>query len=296
MEETQRGILVEIPAHARYVFYELVPGVDAKEALAELSDIDVGADLVIGLGPSLVWAAGSAVAGLHAHPPMIGPGVAIPSTPYALLAWHRGEDRGDIVLAARELEDDLGDFFEVAMVVDGFRYGEGRDLTGYLIGTKNPKGDDAIAAALVSGAVPGMKGSSFVAVSKWDYDLDAFYDAPETERDLIVGRRLDDDTEIDDAPESAHMKRTAQESFEPEAFVLRRSMSWADEDGEGQVFVAFGKSFDAYEGLLRRMVGLEDGLVDALFTFTRPVTGSYFWCPPIADGALDLRALDADPA
>ena len=35
----------------------------------------------------------------------------------------------------------------------------------------------------------------------------------------------------------------------------------------------------------------EDGITDALFKFTRPVIGSYFWCPPMAKGRLDLRAL-----
>jgi len=39
------------------------------------------------------------------------------------------------------------------------------------------------------------------------------------------------------------------------------------------------------------MVGAEDGVADALFKFTRPLTGSYFWCPPMAKGRLDLRAL-----
>ena len=88
------------------------------------------------------------------------------------------------------------------------------------------------------------------------------------------------------------MKRTAQESFDPEAWVLRRSMPWADATGEGLVFVAFGKSFDAFEALLNRMVGKEDGVTDALFTFTRPLTGNYFWCPPSKDGRLDLTAID----
>jgi len=39
------------------------------------------------------------------------------------------------------------------------------------------------------------------------------------------------------------------------------------------------------------MAGLDDGIVDALFTYSRPVTGAYFWCPPLKDGKLDLRAL-----
>ncbi len=57
------------------------------------------------------------------------------------------------------------------------------------------------------------------------------------------------------------------------------------------MFVAFGKSPDAFEALLGRMTGQEDGIVDGLFRFTRPVSGGYFWCPPVRDGNLDLSAL-----
>jgi putative iron-dependent peroxidase len=39
------------------------------------------------------------------------------------------------------------------------------------------------------------------------------------------------------------------------------------------------------------MSGLEDGIVDALFVFSRPTTGGYYWCPPLKDGRLDLRIL-----
>ena len=42
------------------------------------------------------------------------------------------------------------------------------------------------------------------------------------------------------------------------------------------MFVAFGHSFDAFEAQLTRMIGAGDGIPDALFRFTRPITGSYF--------------------
>jgi putative iron-dependent peroxidase len=111
------------------------------------------------------------------------------------------------------------------------------------------------------------------------------------EQDNAIGRRRRDNQELTDAPPSAHIKRTAQESFNPEAFVLRRSMPWVDDKRAGLVFVAFGKSTVAYEALLARMVGTEDGISDALFRFTRPLTGAYFWCPPMKKGRLDLSAL-----
>jgi putative iron-dependent peroxidase len=144
---------------------------------------------------------------------------------------------------------------------------------------------------VVQGRGPGLDGSSFVAVQQWLHDFDLL-DAMETpETDDLIGRHLDDNEEFDEAPESAHVKRAAQESFEPEAFILRHSMPWAEDLQGGLVFVAFGRSLDAFEAILRRMAGLEDGIQDGLFRFTRPLTGAYFWCPPVRDGKLDLSAL-----
>jgi len=37
--------------------------------------------------------------------------------------------------------------------------------------------------------------------------------------------------------------------------------------------------------------GAEDGIADALFKFTRLVTGAYFWCPPLREGRLNLQLL-----
>lgn len=73
--------------------------------------------------------------------------------------------------------------------------------------------------------------------------------------------------------------------------MLRRSMPWVEGNRGGLVFTAFGHSFDAFEALLGRMCGVEDGITDALFSFSEPETGAYFWCPPIHNGQLDLRAL-----
>jgi len=149
-----------------------------------------------------------------------------------------------------------------------------------------------VEAAIVAGQGGTMDGSSFVAVQLWVHDFKVFDAMPSVAQDNAIGRRKSDNEELKDAPASSHVKRTAQESFEPEAFVLRGSMPWADGMRGGLNFVAFGKSFDAFEAQLKRMVGAEDGIADALFQFTVPVAGSYFWCPPMSDGKLDLRALE----
>jgi len=287
----QPGILAPVPGTARYLSFALRPDSDPTEALEALRDRGVDDTLVVGLGQSLVLAMGASIDGLRGFPALSGPGFEIPATPGALWCWLRGEDRGALVHAARGLTHTLSGAFRLDAVVDAFRYGAGLDLSGYEDGTENPQGEEAVRAALLSGMGAGLDGSSFVAVQQWVHDLDDLAAMSPGEQDHVIGRRRSDNEELDDAPPSAHVKRTAQESFDPEAFVVRRSMPWSDASGEGLVFVAFGETLDAFEVQLRRMVGLDDGVTDALFRFTRPVTGNYFWCPPVRDGRLDLSAL-----
>ncbi len=291
LKNAQPGILAPIPRHARHLTFGLKQGVRPEAALRALAATADGESCVIGLGAVLLFALQKRIEGLRPFPHHKGQGVDVPSTPAALWCWLRGEDRGEIVLRAREVEKILAPAFETTGVIDAFKHGSGRDLTGYEDGTENPKGKKAVEAAIVNDKRAGFGGASFVAVQQWVHDLDKFAAMQRKDQDNSIGRRRSDNKEIGNAPPSAHVKRSEQESFSPEAFVLRRSMPWADATRAGLVFVAFGKSLDAFEAQLKRMVGAEDGTVDALFTFTRPVTGVYFWCPPVKNGRLDFRAI-----
>ena len=291
MQNAQPGILAPVPKAGRHLLFSSAPGGNPADAVQALASVIDGNRTVVGLGQSLVLAADGNVAGLRAFPVHTGRGIEVPSTPFALWAWLKGDDRGELVHRARMVQRAMAPSLSLDRVIDTFMYGESRDLSGYEDGTENPEGDDATEAALLQNEGPGLDGSSFVAVQQWIHSLDTFEAMSRTEQDHSIGRRKSDNEEIDDAPESAHVKRTAQETFSPEAFVLRRSMPWSNEKEEGLVFVAFGKSFDAFEAQLNRMVGAEDGITDALFRWTRPVTGSYFWCPPMKGAQLDLSAL-----
>lgn len=291
MGTPQSGILAPVPRLARYMYFSWIPQSDPKTALQTLAEIADGDSVVVGIGQSVVQALNGKIAPLRVMSPHVVGGVDVPSTPYALWCWIRGTDRGELLHQSRAIRSAVSSAFQVAQVVDAFQFRDSRDLGGYEDGTENPEGDEAIEAAIASELGDGLDGSSFVAVQQWVHDLDRFDEMSQTERDHTIGRQLEDNEEIEDAPDSAHVKRTAQEDFEPEAFVVRRSMPWAGDNSEGLVFVAFGKSFDAFEALLNRMMGSDDGIVDALFNFTRPVSGSYFWCPPMKAGKLDLRVL-----
>ena len=291
MDNVQAGILAPVPKLARYLRFSLEAGSKPGRSLAALTALVDGESVVVGAGQSLVRVLGAEIPGLRVFPTQFGAGLVLPSSSAALWCWLRGDDRGNLLHSGRKIIAALSSGFSLESVLDSFQYENGRDLTGYLDGTENPKGKKASEAAIVGGQGGGLDGSSFVAVQQWILDFKRFDAMASEDQDNAIGRRRSDNKELTEAPRSAHVKRTAQETFSPEAFILRRSMPWAVGNGGGLNFVAFGKSFNAFEAQLKRMVGAEDGITDALFKFTRPVTGDYFWCPPMSNGRLHLRAL-----
>lgn len=287
----QPGILAApVPAQARHLFFSLQSPVALPDVLAALQPHVDGSRVVAGFGAPLVRALGRNIEGLRDFPQLTAE-VSNPCTQQDLWLWLRGDDRGDLWLLSQDLEKLLAPAFTLNEATDAFRHKTGFDLTGYEDGTENPVDEAAVEAAIFSAEVPGLKGSSFAAFQLWRHDLACFKAMPQAEQDDIIGRRKEDNEELDDAPESAHVKRTAQESFDPEAFIVRRSMPWADPRGAGLAFLAFGHSFDAFEVQLHRMSGLEDGVIDALYRFSTPLTGGYYWCPPLNAQGLDLSLL-----
>lgn len=291
MSQVQKGILAPVPKQARYLSFTIAQGKNPAGSLRNLCKLADGDKTVVGLGQSLVRTLDREIRGLEVFPSYAGVGFDVPSTPAALWCWLRGDDRGELVHRARAIVQSVVPVLQLQHTIDGFRYKSGFDLSGYEDGTENPKGAAAVKAAVSAGQGPGLDGGSFVAVQQWVHNLDTFEAMTVHKQDHTIGRRKRDNKELGNAPAFAHVKRTAQESFNPAAFVLRRSMPWTEAQRAGLIFVAFGNSFDAFNALLRKMVGAEDGIVDALFTFTRPLTGSYFWCPPMKSGHLDLCAL-----
>jgi putative iron-dependent peroxidase len=289
---SQTAILEPVPAHARHLFFDLQAGSDPRVALQALAAACDGRSVVLGVGVGVAAALGANVPGLRGFPELPRAKPAIPATQHGLWLWLRGNDPGDLLLQGQALEGLAAPAFTLVQVIDSFCHRDSRDLTGYEDGTENPKDEAVVEAAIAQGLGAGIDGSSFAAVQQWLHDFAAFNAMPRTEQDNCFGRERDSNVELEDAPESAHVKRTAQEDFDPEAFVVRRSMPWTAGRDAGLLFLAFGKSFDAYEALLRRMTGYDDGISDALFSFTRPLTGGFYWCPPLGGAGIDLRALE----
>ncbi len=289
LSSAQPAILLPPPAVGRSTTLRVKAGADIRELLLRLAAGWQTQWGVVGLGAPIMQALGVEVPGLRSFPKVAGP-VAIPITQGDLWVVLRGDDRSEVFERGEAFAALLGDDVEIVDSMETFLHAGGRDLTGYRDGSANPPPEEVPGVALCGDGSP-TPGASFVAVQRWRHDLGSFRAHPATERDMMIGRRIVDDEEIEDAPDSCHVKRTAQETYEPEAFMVRRSMPFASATECGLEFISYCRTLDAFERMLKRMAGLDDGLVDDLFRFSRPVTGGYYWCPATKDGKLDLSPL-----
>ena len=242
---------------------------------------------ILGIGEPLLKSLSFTLPALRPFPSLAGPGVSIPSSQGSLWTFATAGSRSELFDIAEAFVALFDHDFSLEDRMETFTYREGRDLSGYVDGTENPSGERAFSISIADGR-SAPRGSSFVAVQRWAHNLDILHAHSRSEQDRIIGREMASNREIDDAPISAHIKRSAQESFSPDATIYRKSMPWATGERKGLEFIAFGSSLDPFERILRRMAGTEDGVRDALFTFSTPLTGSYYWCPPVSGARLDL--------
>ena len=181
--------------------------------------------------------------------------------------------------------------------VYGFRYFDDRDLLGFVDGTENPRGDEAVDAVLIGGEDPSFAGGSYVVVQKYIHDVDAWNRLSTEAQERIIGRKKLSDIELDDSakPSSAHSALTTIVENGEEKKILRDNMPFgrAGHGEFGTYFVGYSRSPRTIEQMLENMfVGRPPGNYDHLLDFSRALTGSLFFVPSAAflDGVGDNSA------
>ena len=280
MTDFQPGIFDK--QHRLHLFAEFVrrDGVTAETLRTQLLELQQqvpeGLTLTLALGPDL-W---QLLDGSFSFPPFSLEG-RVRATQGDLLLWIQGDDRGDIfdlIMAASEC---LSSSMESQLELDAFVYHDSRDITGFVDGIGNPKGDKALAAALVPEGSPGA-GGSFVLTQKWVHDLAAFKALPVAEQERVIGRTKEDAVEFsdDEMPVNAHVGRTDVAHNGVPQKIWRRSVPYGNSSEHGIFFVAFSCELERFDYLLRRMFGMaDDDVTDRLLEFSQPVTSSWWYAP-----------------
>lgn len=256
-----------------------------RAALGSLAGLRV--PLVVAFG-DVLWrslAPAAAPDTLRAFSAIEGPdGLRAPATQGDLMFWIQGDAIDDVFDAALEIGTALSALGELRVDLRGFVYHDSRDLTGFVDGSANPKGDAARAAALVADG-PGA-GGSFVLSQRWVHDLRRFETLSTGVQERVIGRTKPDSVELegDAMPPDSHVSRT-DISRDGEALkIFRKSFPYGSVGEHGLYFLAFAREIRRFDLLLESMFGLGgDGVHDHLLQFTRPVTGSYWFAPSVED-------------
>jgi porphyrinogen peroxidase len=180
--------------------------------------------------------------------------------------------------------------------VHGFRYFDERDLVGFVDGTENPTGREAIEATTVGNEDPHFAGGSYVIVQKYLHDLAGWNKLSTEAQEKIVGRTKLSDVELDDSvkPTSAHnaLTKIVDENGN-ETKILRDNMPFGNVSAAefGTYFIGYSRSPRTIEQMLENMfVGRPPGNYDRLLDFSRAVTGSLFFAP--SETFLDASSKD----
>ena len=277
----QAGIFREDTGHHIYLEFRIAasPG---RLAGGELLDPADGIAQVIAFGSRL--AAGLADV---AAPPATadfeaigGDGAPIaPATQADLFIWLHGDVRGELFARALAWRAALGGLGELAREDHGFRFRDSRDLTGFVDGTANPKGDNRQQVALVADGIHA--GGSFVLAQRWVHDLAAFNALAVADQERVFGRTKADSVELAGSamPKDSHVARTDL----PGAAIYRRSAPTGGVGDAGLFFLAFSADPARFSRLLQSMFGAAvDGRVDRLLRYSKPVSGAFYYAPPNA--------------
>ncbi len=212
-----------------------------------------------------------------------GPRVA-PATPADILL-HIHSPRHDANFAlARDIVERLGRSLRGVEEIHGFRNLGGRDLTGFVDGTENPKGEDRPSVALVGNEDPKFAGGSYVSVQRYVHDLRRWQALALSEQEATIGRTKADDEELADEvkPPYAHIARVVIDEDGRELEILRHSLPYGTTSECGLYFIAYGRSPVPFRKMLERMVKRDGkGHYDRLLDYTRPVTGASFFAPSV---------------
>ena len=193
----------------------------------------------------------------------------------------------------------LGDAVAVASETQGFQYFDNRDLLGFVDGSENPNGQDAVDAVLVGDEDPTFAGGSYVILQKYLHDMAGWNALPTEVQERIIGRTKSANIELDAAvkPSSAHNALTViVDENGQEVKIVRANMPFG-QPGQGEFgtyFIGYCKSPRTTEQMLENMfIGRPPGNYDRILDFSHPVTGCLFFVP--AASLLDTLAA-ATPA
>ena len=249
-------------------------------------------NLVAGIG-SKAWDrlfSGPRPAELHEFPEFKGTRHHAPSTPGDLLLHIKGLSLDVCFELGGRILASMADAVTVIDEVHGFKFFEQRDLLGFVDGTENPDGPDAVAAVQIGDSDPDFAAASYVHVQRYTHDMAAWNALSVTEQELVIGRTKLEDIELDDSvkPANSHVAlNTLTDEDGNDLQIVRANMPFGTLGGasggeSGTYYIAYAADPAVTEKMLRNMfIGNPPGNTDRILDFSTAKTGTMFFVPTI---------------
>ena len=270
---TARDALGEVPAMLRTLNLRL-PGADLSCV------IGIGHDAWPRLFPDH-----PRPKGLHPMKAFKGAKHTAPATPGDLLLHIRATRTDACFELAMRIREQLGDAVVPVDEVHGFRYLDARSMVGFVDGTENPQGQEAVEATLIGDEDPAYAGGSYVIVQKYIHDMAAWNALPVAEQEKVIGRTKYDDIEMADdvKPSNSHIALNVIEDEDGnEQAILRGNLPFGNPSRNeyGTFFIGYARNLEIIEQMLTNMfIGRPEGNYDRLLDYSRAVTGTAFFVP-----------------
>lgn len=294
MSEPQKGICAEPNLHALYLLFNVVDDdlASVRQKLVDLLDMFEHFDNehyeamisgVIGIG-SAFWDElypHAKPEKLSAFPDMQSDDRCAPVLPCDLFVQVRA-DRLDICQAmGMQVMQSLKLHSELVEQVQGFRYLDGRDWTGFMVADDNPRGSKKFEISLIDNADQTFGGGSYIHIQRYRHDLDKWNKLSEKRQQQIMGKTKQHNLDVTESGLDSHAFRckvTGPNGTYPN--FLNQSMPYGDLTTQGLYFVSCSSHPSAFSDLLySRIYGDGNGHYDRLLDYSNAETGAAFFAP-----------------
>lgn len=223
---------------------------------------------------------------LREFKPINGPKHVAPKTPGDLLFHLRGPSIDVCFEMAKQIDLALKGNINYEFEIHGFKFFDERDLLGFVDGSQNPTGGDAVDAVIITeDEDPNYVGSSYVVTQKYLHNMEAWDSLNVEEQEKVIGRTKLDDIQLEELPANSHVNANTvvlPDGTQKEIFRENMPFGNISESEYGTFYIAYSNDPAVQEIMLHRMfIGDPPGNTDRILDFSTATTGNLFFVPSI---------------
>jgi putative iron-dependent peroxidase len=260
MAREQLGICAEANLHASYLLFNALEGQDAilRQKLARVpmlltrlaehfSEAQLTGVVAIGADYWDTLYPGAKPQGLSPFPVVASENLAIAEV-WADVFIQVRSDRIDVnYIACQQIFQLLKTHVDLLEQLQGFRYLDGRDLTGFIDSPFNPKGSRKRQLALVDPLLqPVFAGGSYVHLQRWHYDMPHWQQLDINQQEEIMGISKIEGALLPQLHSNSHALRSRLGLSDNPPLLVMQNMPFAEQNSQGLLSISYAGEPDSF--------------------------------------------------